>query len=132
MGRLIVVLLLTGCVTTPATGTGSAPAADSSPGAAVRERLKSLARCEAGADVGLLTPKATMCTKKHCQERCCNQCSWAATFQTKNGEEVPAEPARVQALLGVPESALDCEIAAWGEALAGQSVSLDAPGCVVR
>jgi hypothetical protein len=124
---LIVVVLLTGCVTTPA-----APAADSSPGAAVRERLKSLARCEAGADVGLLAPRATTCTKKHCEDRCCNQCSWSATFQTKNGEAVPAEPARVQALLGVPESALDCEIAAWAEALATQSVSLDAPGCVVR
>lgn len=127
MGRLIVVLWLAGCVTTPAV-----PAADSSPGAAVRERLKSLARCGAGADVGSLTLRATVCTKKACQERCCNQCGWAATFQRKSGDAMPVDPARAQALLGVPEGALDCEIAAWGEALAGQSVSLDPPGCVVR
>jgi hypothetical protein len=126
LGRLIV-LLLAGCVTTPAV-----PPADSSPGAAVRERLKSLPKCQPGAEVGLLIPRATICTKKHCQERCCNQCSWAATFQSTNGEALPVEPQRVQALLGVPEGALDCEIAAWADALATQSVSIDAPGCVVR
>jgi hypothetical protein len=97
----------------------------------VRERLKTLAACEAGAKAGVLSVRATVCTKKHCQERCCNACSWAATFQPSGGEAVPAEPARVQALLGVPESALDCEVAAWGEALASQPVSLDPP-CALR
>jgi hypothetical protein len=119
--------MLVGCVTTPA-----APPADSAPGAAVREKLASLPRCAAGVEVGLLTPRATICTKKHCQERCCNQCSWAATFTTTGGEPLPVDVARVQALLGVPESAMDCEIAAWADALAGQSVSLDPPGCAVR
>lgn len=128
MGRLILVsLMLVGCVTTPA-----APPAGDSPGAAVRQKLESLPKCEAGAEVGLLVPRATVCTKKHCETACCNQCSWSATFTTKNGEAVPAEVARVQALLGVPESALDCEIAAWASALAAQSVSLDPPGCAVR
>lgn len=126
MGRLIAVVFLAGCVTTP-----PAPPADSAPGAALRERLRSLSRCDAGAEVGVLEVRATICTKKHCQERCCNQCSWAATFQTMSGT-LPVDTARVQAVLGVPESALDCEIAAWREALAGQSVSLDPPGCAVR
>jgi hypothetical protein len=79
-----------------------------------------------------LIPRATMCTRMSCQDKCCNRCNWAATFETKNGQPVLAEQARVQALLGVPESALDCEIAAWAEALGSQSVSLGPPGCVVR
>src|SRR6476661_5717011 len=111
--------MLAGCVTTPAPVTSAA--ADGPPGAAVRQKLASLPRCEPGADVGLLVPRATICTKKHCEDRCCNQCSWSATFHNMSGE-LPADIARVQALLGVPESALDCEIAAWAEALAGQSV----------
>jgi hypothetical protein len=44
----------------------------------------------------------------------------------------PADKARVQAALGLPESALDCEITAWSQALAGQSLALDATPCVVR
>lgn len=121
MKRLGLVLLLAGCATTPVTPKGTT----------VRERLEALPRCEAGAEVGALGVRASLCTKKHCQEACCNQCSWAATFVTKNGQPVPADAARVQALLGVTESALDCEIVAWGEALAGQSLAIE-PGCVVR
>lgn len=42
-----------------------------------------------------------------------------------------AWPARVQEVLGVADSALDCEIAAWTAALQTQSVSLETPRCVV-
>jgi hypothetical protein len=127
LGRLsVVLLLLAGCATTPSGG----PGADSKP--TIQTTLDALPRCSSGADVGLLIPKATMCTRKHCQEKCCNKCSWAATFETKNGQPVLADPAKVQALLGVPDSALDCEIAAWAEILASQSVALEPPGCVVR
>ena len=120
MGRLsLFVVLLAGCVTTPK------PAEKTS-------RLGVLPKCEAGADVGLLTVKATLCTKKHCQTACCNQCSWSATFENMSAQRVPAEQARVQKLLGVAESALDCEIAAWAAELSGQSVSLEGTGCVVR
>lgn len=119
MGRLSLVVLLAGCVTTP-------------PLVVKASRLESLPNCEAGADVGLLTVKANRCTLKHCQTACCNQCSWAATFEDKSGQPVPADQARVQKLLGVAQSALDCEIAAWAAELASQSVSLEGTGCVVR
>ncbi len=99
---------------------------------AVGATLEALPRCEAGAEVGELTLRPNICTKKFCREACCNQCSWTAVFQTKNAVPVPVGPARVQALLGLSESALDCELAAWSEALAGQSVSVDPPRCVVR
>ncbi len=119
MGRLSVVLvLMAGCVSTPK------PLEQ-------RSRFEALPKCEAGADVGLISVKPALCTKKHCQTACCNQCSWAATFENKSGQPVPADQARVQKLLGFTESALDCEIAAWSAELASQSVSLEA-GCVVR
>ena len=130
MGRLSWVLLLAGCATTPPVGADQVDQADQKPG--LQARLSALPRCAAGADVGLLIPKATMCTRMHCKDKCCNRCSWAATFETRNGQPVLADQARAQALLGVPESALDCEIAAWAQTLANQSVSLDPPGCVVR
>lgn len=124
MKKLWWLVWLAGCAT-------SAPLSNG-PVNPVRARLASLAACAPGAEVGALVVKAAICTKKHCEAACCNQCGWTATFETLNGQPVPVEPARVQALLGVNESALDCEIVAWGEALAGHSVSLDAPQCVVR
>lgn len=125
MGRLswCLVGLLVGCVTTPAPSWPS--------GSPLQARLDALPRCQPGAEVGLLEVRATLCTRKHCQEACCNQCSWAATFQAMSGSR-PADQAQVQELLGLPESALDCEIAAWATALASQSISLDQPRCVVR
>ncbi len=125
MGRLSVgVVLLAGCVTTPV----SPRPVDQ---VSLQSRLDALPRCEAGADVGLISVKANMCTKKHCQTACCNQCSWSATFENKSAQPVPVDQARLQKLLGVTESALDCEIAAWSAELARQSVSLDGAGCVV-
>lgn len=119
--KLGLLVLLAGCVT-------GAPRGESKgPGNPTRDRLEALPRCDAGADVGVLTVRAAMCTKMSCQEACCNRCSWAATFE-RQGQREAADAARVAALLGVTESALDCEIASWSEALAGLSVSLD-PAC---
>ena len=131
-------MLLAGCATSPGTlkgaasGPGPLDARETAAASRVRAALEALPRCEAGAPVGVLTLRPTVCTKMFCEEACCNQCGWAATFEGKDGQPVPVEPARVQALLGVPESALECEIAAWAGALAGQSVSVDPPACVVR
>lgn len=98
----------------------------------VQAVLAALPRCEAGAEVGVLTVKAARCTRMFCKEACCNRCSWAATFEAKSGQVVPAELARVREVLRLDESALDCELKAWGDALAGQSVALGPPACQVR
>ncbi|MDP1822355.1 MAG: hypothetical protein Q8L48_03905 [Archangium sp.] len=123
MKKLWWLLLLAGCVT-------SAPLMKG-PVNPARERLDALPRCAPGAEVGVLTVRATTCTKMFCQDACCNHCSWEAWFEKSGGASAPVEAARVEALLGVTGSALDCEIAAWGEALSGLSVSLD-PACVAR
>jgi hypothetical protein len=120
--KLSFLLLLAGCVTSSPLVKG--------PVNPTRDRLEALPRCAPGAEPGVLTVRATTCTRMHCQEACCNQCSWEASFE-KNGKPSPVEAAQVEALLGVTGSALDCEIAAWGEALSGLSVSVD-PGCVAR
>lgn len=99
--------------------------------AKVARALEGLPRCQPGAEVGHLAVRATVCTKMFCDSACCNRCGWAATFEAMSGAR-EADVSRVQALLGLPESALDCEIAAWGRALAGQSLALDGPSCVVR
>ena len=117
-------LKLLGCLLLSACVTGSPTVRPS--------KLETILKCEAGANVGALTVKANICTKKHCEQACCNQCSWTATFEGKNGQPVPADAAQVHALLGLPESALDCELAEWATALRGQAVSLDSPACVVR
>lgn len=127
LGALFV---LAGCATT---GEGPARAADPQ-GAAVERVTKALAAlpaCAAGADVGRLVPKATMCTRMFCRTACCNTCGWSASYETMSGAR-EASVADVQRLLGLPESALDCEIAAWRDALSAQSLVLDAPACVVR
>ena len=130
MRWLGVLFVLAGCATT-----GETPASSADPEAAAVERvtkaLAALPACSAGADVGRLVPKATMCTRMFCRTACCNQCSWSASYETMSGAR-EASVADVQRLLGVPESALDCEIAAWRNALSAQSVVLDAPACVVR
>lgn len=132
MKRWLWVVLLAGCATTSTSGGGAVASKDQAALAKVREALAALPRCEPGANVGALALRPTICTKMFCDEACCNQCSWAATFTGKSGQPQPVEPARVQELLHVTEGALDCEIAAWATALQGQSISLDAPGCVVR
>lgn len=124
MERLCFLVWLAGCATLSPGSKG--------PVNPVGARLASLPACAPGTEVGALLVKAGICTKKHCEGVCCNQCGWTATFESRNGQPVPVEGARAQALLGVTDSALDCEIAAWAEALAGQSVSIAAPECVVR
>ena len=126
MKRLVLVFVLAGCAT-------SAPAPKSAPAAGtLSAALEKLPTCAAGADVGVLKVNATVCTRKFCQEPCCNQCSWAATFENKSGQPVPVTPERLQELLALPPGGLDCEIAAWSQTLSSQSVSLDGAGCVVR
>lgn len=125
MIRVALLFLLAGCATS-----GGAP--KEAPVRGVKAALQKLPACQAGADVGLLQVKPTLCTKMFCEAACCNQCSWAATFENKSGQPVPVPPARVQEWLGVPQSALDCEVAQWNEALTGQSVSLEGAGCLVR
>ena len=117
MNKFLGCLLLTACVTSSPTTKPS--------------KLDALPKCVAGADAGALSVKANICTKKHCERACCNQCSWTASFEGKNGQPVLADPAQVQALLHLGESALDCELAEWLTALTGQSVALE-PACVVR
>lgn len=117
MKKFLGCLLLSACVTSSPTVRAS--------------KLDALPRCEAGANAGALTVKASICTKKHCEQACCNQCSWTASFEGKNGQPVTPDVAQVQALLGLSESALDCELAEWSTALTGQSVSLE-PACLVR
>lgn len=138
MKKLLCVMLLAGCATTtaspkdPVSGGGVVPSKDQAALAQVRAALQALPRCEAGAKVGALSVRATICTKMFCGEACCNQCSWAATFESKSGQAQPVDPAQVKELLHVTAGALDCEIAAWAQALQGQSLSLEAPACVVR
>jgi hypothetical protein len=98
----------------------------------VRSALEALPRCEAGAGAGLLTVKATTCTKMYCGKACCNQCSWEATLELKNGQKRPVEAARVKAALKVSDGALECEVAAWGEVLVKESLAFDATTCIVR
>jgi hypothetical protein len=144
-------VLLSGCVTTHGTAPApvetkaepavAAPADDDTTAAAaspvaaaqarVTEALARLPSCRPGADVGHLVVRPTVCTKMFCAAECCNRCGWEATYETMAGS-LPAERARVQAVLGLPDGALECEVAAWGRALSGQSIALDAPSCVVR
>lgn len=126
MKRLGLVVWLAGCAT-------SAPALKSTPApCGFCAALEKLPTCAAGADVGVLKVRATICTKKFCDEACCNQCNWAATFENKSGQPVPVTPERLQELLGLAPGGLDCEIAAWNQTLSSQSVSVDGAGCVVR
>lgn len=137
MKKWLWVVMLAGCATSSTTtkeavsGGGEVPAQEEAARARVRAALAALPRCAPGAPVGALTVRATVCTKMFCDQACCNQCGWAASFDTLSGA-LPADPARVRELLHLPESALECEIAAWSEALRGQSISLEAPACVVR
>jgi hypothetical protein len=124
-----------GCATTSATSKevvsgGGSP--EQAAAAKVHAALDAMPRCEAGANVGALVITATTCTKRFCNTACCNHCTWAASFEGKNGQPTPVEGARVVELLHVTDSSQDCEIAAWAGALQGTSLSVDAPGCVVR
>ncbi len=100
--------------------------------AALRARLDALPRCAPGATVGELTLSTTVCTRMACPERCCNACGWLATFISRSGVEPPLAPLHLGALLGFPEGALECEVAAWNEVLRGRDVGLEGAGCVVR
>lgn len=139
MKKLMTVLLvLAGCVTAEATEKKSDPVEatrdgrDAAAAMQLRAVLEALPKCEAGAPVGLLVVKATTCTKMYCGKECCNTCGWAATHEQKNGEKVNVDPARVREVLKVSDGALECEVAAWNQVLATQSLALDGTACVVR
>jgi len=131
---VLVAMVMVGCTASqekkdePVTASSPADAAK----AKVKSALAALPACTEGAQAGVLTVAPTTCTKKYCGTACCNQCSWAATFEGKNGQKTPADAAKVQAALTVGEGGLDCEVAAWGEALSGTSLALEPAACVVR
>lgn len=126
MKRLGLVFVLAGCVTTAPVQQSDAPSSGLS------AALEKLPACAPGADVGVIKVKATACTRKFCQDPCCNQCSYAATFENKSGQPVPLAAERLKELLALPVGGLDCEIAGWNQTLSSQSVSVDGAGCVVR
>jgi curli biogenesis system outer membrane secretion channel CsgG len=131
MKRLLaVLLLLAGCATT---GGADQPSADprAAAHAQVTQALAGLPSCQPGAEVGALKVKATTCTRMFCSSACCNRCSWSASWESMSGAR-DASVQEVQRLLKVSDSALDCEVAAWAQALDGQSVALEAPSCMVR
>jgi len=130
-------LACSACVTTESAekksdATTAADGRENAAGSQVRSALEALPKCEAGAGAGLLTVKATTCTKMYCGKSCCNQCSWEASLELKNGQKLPVEAARVKEALKVSDGALECEIAAWSQVLATQSLAFDATTCVVR
>ncbi len=129
MKRLLVVLLFIGCAATQKPKTKDAVAAQQ-----VTAALEALPTCAAGVDAGKLVVQATMCTLMACggPSVCCNQCGWSATFMGGAGLAVPLEPARVREVLGLGQGSLECEVKAWGDALAEVSLSLGEPACVAR
>lgn len=137
--------LLVGCATAreapvappaPAAAQVAAPTAmegspESVAEAGLRARLASLPACAPGATVGQVSFLG-MCTKMFCRdEACCNRCRWEPRYETKGGVEAGVG-ARVREVLQLPESAMDCEGAAWERVLKGVSVGLEGEGCVVR
>ncbi len=100
--------------------------------AAVKSALDALPKCADASVAKPLTIAATMCTKKFCNTPCCNACGWAATQPGADGQPAQVDGARVTSLLKLGGHSLDCEISAWNEAVAGQSVSLGEPACVAR
>lgn len=98
----------------------------------VKAALAALPKCEAGADVGKLVIKTTMCTRMFCNRACCNQCGWEAKFEGMSNDSQPVDAARVREVLKLGESSLDCEVKAWAGAVANESLSLGQPACVVR
>jgi hypothetical protein len=129
MTRLLPLLLLVVACATPNTSESSAQPQQAK--AAVTEALAKLPACAAGAAVGQLVVAPHICTEKLCKAACCNGCTWKATFTTASGAQ-PVDRARVLEALHLPEQALDCEVAAWNEALTGQSLALDSTACVAR
>jgi hypothetical protein len=105
---------------------------DAAAASQLRAVLESLPRCDGTARIGVVSIKATQCTKMYCTTGCCNQCGWNATFETKTGESVPLSVAQVRDTLRVSEGALECEIAAWGRVLAKAPMALEGSACVVR
>ncbi|MBL8915819.1 MAG: hypothetical protein JNM17_34290 [Archangium sp.] len=98
----------------------------------LKATLAALPKCEAGADAGRVSVAPTTCTKMYCGKACCNQCSWAASFEGKNGQKVPLDAEKARAVLKVGEGALDCEVAAWEQVLSTASLAIEGTACVVR
>lgn len=101
--------------------------------AAVKAALDALPTCADASAAKPLTIAPTVCTRKFCDTPCCNACGWAATQPGADGAPVRLDNAQVKAALKLSdEKTLDCEVMAWGEAVAGQSVSLGDQSCVAR
>jgi hypothetical protein len=98
--------------------------------ARLEQTLAALPTCKADADVGALVLTPTFCTEKRCTTACCNACGWNAKLETAQGTR-KLEAATVQQALGLKDGALECEVRAWNDALAGRNVGL-APTCLVR
>lgn len=140
--RAAVLLVLGGCATTEATVkaaeapvtpplTSSRTGQDVAARAHVEKALSALARCEPGREVQGVTVEPSGCTRMFCREACCNQCTWKATAVGLDGvaEDVTG---RLGLALALPDSALECEVAAWRQALAAKDLGLTAPFCVVK
>lgn len=97
----------------------------------VKAALAELPKCQAGADVGRLVIKTTMCTRMFCNRACCNQCGWEAKFEGMSGDAQPVDSSRVKKLFKLGESSLDCEVKAWAGVVDRESISIE-QGCVVR
>jgi hypothetical protein len=136
MKKLLMVVLFA-CACSSAQKVEDAPAQNLSKAdaarTAVKNALAALPACTDASAAKPLTIATTMCTRKFCNTPCCNACGWAATQPGADGNPAPIDNARVTSVLKLAnEHTMDCEIAAWGEAVAGQSVSLGEPACVAR
>jgi hypothetical protein len=125
-------LLAAACQTTKPAETPTREGRDATATSELRAVLDALPKCEAGAEAGRVHVAATTCTKLYCGKACCNTCSWAATFEGKNGTPVPLDVETARALLKLKDGALDCEVAAWAQVLDGVSMAVEGTACVVR
>lgn len=98
--------------------------------AQLERTISALPTCKANADVGALVLTPTFCTEKHCTTACCNACGWNAKLETAQGTR-KLEASTVQQALSLKDGALECEVRAWNDALAGRNLGLT-PACLVR
>jgi len=136
MKKLLMVVLVA-CACSSAQKVEDAPTQNlSKPDAArvaVKNALAALPACTDASAAKPLTIATTMCTRKFCNTPCCNACGWAASQPGADGTPVTLDAARVTSVLKLAtDNTMDCEITAWGEAVAGQAVSLGEPACVAR
>lgn len=120
---LVLLVPLLACATAKEASPGGAAAADAAAlarrdAAAAVSRLQSCRELpKPSLTVGALRLAAKFCTEKKCSTACCNRCSWTATLAAPGGDR-SLEPTAVSRLLGGPPAdPLECELAAWSDAL---------------